>query len=283
MVTKRRDVNGTGVTTTTHEIEWRGRGRRFHVVRPVAASSKVALPVVVVLHGGFGTGSGQITHGRWLPAAVRHGFVLLAPDGFRRTWNAGTCCGPARRHGIDDVGFLDVAVDVTADITVIDRTRVFASGMSNGGMMAYRWACESRHAVRAIAPVAATMCAPPGVAPGRPVSLLHIHGTHDHNVPLEGGRGSRAVDRSGPRPPVRTGVELFARNNGCDPDPVVDEQGPVTPTRGRHGRDGTEVELVVVAGGGHAWPGGERMHRRLDPPSHALDATERIAGFFLRP
>jgi polyhydroxybutyrate depolymerase len=269
--------NIDGVTAYTLNVD--GQDRRYQLERPASLPVHQPAPVVVVLHGGFGTGQGGIRHGRWLEAAERHGFVVLAPDGFRRTWNAGDCCGPAARLNIADVAFLDAMVDDAAQRTALDLTLVYATGMSNGGMMAYRWACESRTRLRAIAPVAGTLTF--NGAPRTPVSLLHIHGTEDRNVLFLGGIGPRARDRGGQeRPPVQYGLDVFIRANGCSPESSTRVDGAVTTTQWTGGRDDTTVRLIVVAGGGHAWPGGEQMHARLDEPSRALDATETICQFF---
>ena len=188
------------------------------------------------------------------------------------------------RRGVDDVRFLVALLDRVHHDAGTDSERVFATGISNGGMMAYRLACEASDHVAAIAPVAATLVFE-GCAPARPVSLLHIHGLADGNVPFAGGTPTKSFQANPPvYAPVRAGVQRFAGVAGCTtiPTSTTTADGRVTTERWSRCVDGGDVELVTIAGGGHSWPGGHRLLRALDPPSNALDATETIWAFFAR-
>jgi len=113
------------------------------------------------------------------------------------------------------------------------------------------------------------------------MSLLHIHGLADENVPFEGGLPTRGFQRNPPSyRPVRESLEVFVRADGCTPTPRVRTRGVVTTERWRRCDDRSAVELITIADGGHSWPGGEQMARVLDPPSTALDATAVIVDFF---
>lgn len=244
-------------------MEIAGRRRNYRVHWPSYLAPGTSHPLVVVLHGGYGTGEGAARQGRWDAAADNFGFIAVFPDGIRRSWNVGGCCGGAMEQGIDDVAFLDALIgsfiEGSGSGSRADPSRVFLTGISNGGMMAYHYAssARSKHTVAAIAPVAATNM---GVdLPRARVSLLHIHGTADHNIPIDGGPGSKS----------RAGIEW--------PSPRLS----VERWRAAIGPD-AEAELIVAEGGGHSWPGGRRMSLRLDPPSDALDATEVICEFFAR-
>ncbi len=255
-----------------------GITRSTRVQSPPGGSDALR-PLVVLLHGGNGTGVGIARQGDWDRAAREHGFVTLAPDGLGRVWNAGTCCGRSTKDGVDDAGFVRAAITRVADEHEIDPQRVYATGISNGGMMAYRLACESPHLFAAIAPVAATMMWPPG--PVAPVSLLHVHGLRDDFIPFEGGLPRRTAQRVPPTyPSVTSVVEQFVAVNGCMGPPQVERQGEVTSTSWSPGPTGAAVTLVTIAEGPHSWPGGRRMQRTLDAPSPALDATATIHGFF---
>jgi len=255
-----------------------GLDRTYHVYVPVHHAPAPAL--VVVLHGGFGTGAGAETQYRWDAMADRNGFVVLYPDGFQRAWNAGDCCGQPRARGVDDVAFIEAAIRATARAYSTDPDRLYVTGMSNGAMMTYRLACESALPIAAIAPVAGTLT----VACEHPqrVSVLHVHGLADGNVPIGGGVGvgfARVLYR-----PVADGIAVFRKADGCDA-PVASTAGPVTTARSACA-NGKTVELTTVAGAGHQWPGGmppparAAAILRLDGPSAALDATEVIWSFF---
>jgi polyhydroxybutyrate depolymerase len=110
--------------------------------------------------------------------ADREGFVTVYPDGLGvlGTWNGGGCCGYAVQNDVDDVGFVTALLDHLEQALCIDRARVFASGMSNGGIFSHRLACEQSERIAAIAPVAGTLMIE-SCAPSRSVSVMHIHGS----------------------------------------------------------------------------------------------------------
>jgi polyhydroxybutyrate depolymerase len=163
----------------------------------------------------------------------------------------------------------------------IDPARVYATGISNGGMMSYRLGCEASDTFAAIAPVSATLFTTAPCQPARRVSVLHIHGLADQNVPFDGGVGPNAAQPNPPAyPPVLDGVHRWARLDGCRVRLTPTTQGKVTTTDWAGCRDGTDVELITIADGGHSWPGGQRMAAILDAPSPALDATSTIIDFF---
>ena len=255
-----------------------GLDRTFHAYVPAHRAPSPAL--VVVLHGGFGTGAQAEAAYRWDALADRYGFVVLYPDGLQRAWNAGDCCGQPRARNVDDVAFIEAAIGATARAYATDPKRVYVTGISNGGMMAYRLACESALPIAAIAPVAASLavtCDHP-----RPVSVLHVHGLADRNVPFGGGPGSgfaRVTYR-----PVTAALDVFRKADACA-GPVTVTNGPVTTVRSACA-NGDVVELTTIAGAGHQWPGAVPPPQRaaavlrLDPPSTALDATALIWSFF---
>ncbi len=253
--------------------------------RPVA--------LVVALHGGGGNGDLNAEQTGFDALADREGFIVVHPDGSGPprpllnalgkgrlyTWNAGSCCGYAVQQRIDDVGFLRTLVLDLRQRYPIDPKRIYATGLSNGGMMAYRLASEAGDLFAAIAVVSGVQTSATGPADGDAVSILHIHGSADRNVPLLGGIGDKAADRN-PKPPVLDAIRYWVRRNGTAPDPQRSEQGEVLTDTWQGGRNGSSVQLSVIRGGGHAWPGGRRLFDFLDEPSQALSATEVIWDFF---
>jgi polyhydroxybutyrate depolymerase len=254
-----------------------GTERTFRLHRPPGLNGPA--PLVVMLHGGFGSGRQAERAYGWDAEADAGHFLVAYPDGLNRAWNTGGgCCGQPGRTGVDDVGFLTRVVEDVGRAVPVDRGRVYATGISNGGIMAYTLACATA-VFAAIGPDSATQlgdCPRP-----RPVSVIHVHGTADDRVPYDGspGQGVAAID--GPSVP-----EVDARWRAIDgcATPVVTSEGPVT-TSTSACPDGRAVELITIAGAGHQWPGavGTRMDGRIsgiDPPSRALDATHRIWRFF---
>jgi polyhydroxybutyrate depolymerase len=253
-----------------------GQSRSYRLYVPASAPDPA--PLVLMLHGAFGNAEHAQRHYGWDAAADRYGLVVAYPDGWHRSWAAGGCCGRPDRDGIDDVGFLtDVVADVSRRIA-IDQRQIFAAGMSNGGMMAYRLACDTTlfAAVASVAGTAVGDCPDPA-----PVSVLHIHGLDDDVIRFDGGQG-RAGDAVAGRP-VATVMDLWRTTAGC-PAPSEVTEGEVTTSRVECPQ-GRVIELVTIAGAGHQWPGGTLAPQQrawdADPPSDAIDATTLIAEFFL--
>ncbi|MEE4023594.1 PHB depolymerase family esterase [Gordonia sp. PKS22-38] len=266
---------------STERVGTGANPRTFEMYRPAGLSGPS--PLVVVLHGGYGSGRQAENSYHWDAQADRGRFVAVFPDGVGRSWNAGTCCGPAQQRDVDDVAFIRAVIERAAELQPIDRSRVFVTGMSNGAMMAYRLACET-DLFAAAAPVAGTLVT--DCADAAPTSLLHIHGTADESVRYGGGpgrahniRGTARVDGA----PVPQAVATFRRAGDC-PEPTTRRSGEtITSTAECPG--GRTVQLISIVGTGHQWPGASSrpvasVLRPGDRPSQALDATTAIWDFF---
>jgi polyhydroxybutyrate depolymerase len=261
-----------------------GLSRSFIVHRPATLSRSRPAPLVIMMHGGFGTGEqAEHTYG-WDAQADRKGFVVVYPDGIRRSWNAGgACCGTGSRDNIDDVGFLTRLIATVSRTENIDGRRVYLTGISNGAAMAYRYACEGTLPIAAVGAVAGSFaytCPKPHA-----VSVMEIHGAQDRNIPLAGGHGEKAVsgvDWLG----VEKTLAPFRAAESCDGG-ATKLAGVVKTTTWRCA-EGREVVLITVTDAGHQWPGATPQRGffalllRLDPPSTALDATDVLWNFFAR-
>jgi polyhydroxybutyrate depolymerase len=269
------------VGQTTQTIESGGASRTFHLYRPQGLTD--AVPLVVMLHGGFGNGAQAERSYHWDGAADGGHFLVAYPDGLNRAWNAGTCCGEPQRDNVDDVGFITAMVGAIEQEIPIDRARVYVTGMSNGAMMALRLGCQT-DTFAAIAPVAGTLLT--DCAAARPASVLQIHGTADDRVPYNGGPGKAFAGNGNPRVdgPSAEAVNATWRSIDSCGSPTSITAGDVT-TETAGCADGRTVELISVAGAGHQWPGGEpsplvERVAGIPAPSTALDATGTIWQFF---
>jgi polyhydroxybutyrate depolymerase len=274
---------GASAEDSLHTITVDQTERSF--VLHVPRSVKQPAALVIVLHGGGGSANSAIAQTGFDAEADRRGFIVAYPEGTARangrlhTWNAGACCGAAVERGMDDVGFIRAMVATIAAATPIDPKRIYVTGLSNGGMMAYRLACEASDLVAAIAPVSAVIVVAP-CEPRFPVSVLHIHGTADRNVPIEGGVGEKSITRY-PYPPVGRSIAFWAAYDDCGNDPIVRSPAPSVTLRSYPLCTlGIAVDYYVIEGGAHAWPGGKRLAKFLDEPSKAMDATPLIWQFF---
>lgn len=257
--------------TSTQIINAGGVDRSYRVYVPADLPSPA--PLVVMLHGGFGSAEQAESSYGWDQLADVAKFVVAYPDGLGRAWNAGGCCGRPAREGIDDIGFISSVVDAIGAGIAIDRDRVYATGISNGGMMAYALACNT-DVFAAIGPDAATQLDPCGSP--RPTSVLHIHGTDDRTVRYDGGPGTGIAGIDGP--PVPELISFWGSVGQCAP---VREraQGPVTMLTAIC-PDGGAVQLIAIAGAGHQWPGSRPVRVNADPPSTVLNATAMFWQFF---
>ena len=235
-----------------------GQIRMYRAYRP-ARLTRFA-PLVVMFHGGLGSAALAERAYGWDALADREGFVVLYPDAIGAAWNVGGgCCGLAPAQGVDDVAFVKAAIDNLSTRVSIDPSRMYAAGMSAGGMMAYRMACETT-LFAAIGPVAATQA---GDCPNpAPTSILHVHGTADDTVPYLGAVGSGIAQIDGVAIPV---LHAAWRGYGRCGGDVVATAGGVTTTTAQC-PEGRTVELVTieaVATPGRGPPAADRWTPRL--------------------
>ncbi|GIG89267.1 hypothetical protein Pen02_42030 [Plantactinospora endophytica] len=280
-------IPAVAVGSSARSVTVGGRERTYRLYRPATLSLSAPVPLVVMLHGALGNGRQAETAYGWNSAADRYGFLVAYPDGLRRSWAVSSdCCGPPARDGIDDVAFVSATVAAISAALPVDPARVYAAGMSNGGMLAYQLACRTT-VFAAIGVVAGTLL---GQCPSpAPISVIHVHGTADDVVPYDGRPGKLDNGGTGPLPvkidggPVPDQIDRWREIARCAA-PKVRTVGPVSTSAARC-PGGRDVELITIAGAGHQWPGGapqtaaERL-LGLDPPATALAATESIWRFF---
>jgi polyhydroxybutyrate depolymerase len=216
----------------------------------------------VAVHGGGGSGARFEQVSGFDRLADRDGFVVAYPDAARRgagggrvpTWNAGDCCGHAARTGIDDVGFVHALIGAVSARYRIDAQRVYVAGFSNGGMLAYRIACQLSDTVAAIGVQSATLEYSP-CHPARPVSLLGIHGSADDHIPLSGGHGPASRTRV-EFPPPRQAAATIAVADRCAGSSTVRPDPALAGAQRRSWSGcptGIAVRFVTVPGGTHRW------------------------------
>jgi polyhydroxybutyrate depolymerase len=182
-------------------------------------------------------------------------------------------------------------LDDVASRTAVDATRVYVTGLSNGGMMAYRLAAEASDRIAAIAPVAGARSAPLG-AEVRAMPVMHVHSLDDGLVPFAGGETTIVpLVYSIPHPAVDEVVRAWALHARC---PSVASETPWSPaTSGGQAvtrmlwapcADGAEVVLWRLRGVGHVWRGPASTFRRLfvGPATSVLDVREEMWRFFRR-
>jgi polyhydroxybutyrate depolymerase len=231
--------------TSVHHIEVGGLDRSYRLYKP--AGLPASAPLVIVMHGVSGSAAQVERDYKWDGLADSGKFVVAYPDGLDRAWNVDgeTCCGRSGRDGVDDVGFIRAAVADVAKNLGIDSAKVYATGMSNGGIMSYTLACTT-DIFAAIGPVAGTQLNP--CRTPHPLSIMHIHGTADRVVPYGGGQGFSVING-----PSVSNVNAFWRNVDHCGAPSATTDGRLTKSSAGCADD-RGVVLITVDQGGHEWP-----------------------------
>lgn len=264
-----------------------GEKRAYLVHVPPQYDGSTPMALVLALHGGGGNMHIQANDAYYhqLSAANQHGYIVVFPNGYSRlpggrlaTWNAGKCCGAAQKKQINDVAFIRQVIHDMQQRANIDRRRIYAQGMSNGGMMAYRLACELSELISAVASVAGTdgslEC-----NPSQAVSILHIHALDDDHVPFQGGVGEKSMAKVSFNSVPAT-VQKWTRllHTSSSPERVLYVPGAYCELYGG-GKQDSQVKLCVTESGGHAWPGGHKV-RGGEAGSTAISANDLIWQFF---
>jgi polyhydroxybutyrate depolymerase len=216
------------------------------------------------------------------------GFLAVYPNGTGTRsslfWNGGNCCGSAMRDKVNDVAFISALLDDLMRAYPVDARRVYATGMSNGAVMAYRLASELSDRIAAIAPVAGAV-GTENNQPKRPVPVLHFHGTKDEYIPFLGGTGEKSITGTH-FCSVDQSVQTWVKLNGCNESPSTEtiskngDELTVTRKTFASGKDGAEVALVVIEGGGHTWPGRKSPAATLGKSARNISANDLMWEFF---
>lgn len=232
-----------------------GLTREYSVYVPTIYDASKPTPLVLNLHGYTSVNWQQEFYGDFRPIADTANFIIVHPNGTvdannNRYWNVGFF-----PSSIDDVGFLLALIDSLSVTYNIDANRIYSTGMSNGGFMSYKLACETpRFAAIASVTGGMTSSVYGTCAPTKPIPVMEIHGTADGTVAYTGSAINLHTDSV---------VSYWRKWNNCDAIPVMINVPNTVITDGvtaehyvyGNGDNGTSVELYKIIGGGHTWPG----------------------------
>src|SRR5260221_4115643 len=237
-------------------LSWDGRERSYLLYARPQAGGK--LPVVVALHRASQDGAAFAQETQFTAVGAAMGMAVVFPDGSgtapgRLSWNAHFCCGVGAAEQVDDIGFIGAMIDRIAATLPIDRKRVYATGMSTGGMLSYHLAAALPEWFAAIAPVSATIGGTSRngdrfvtVAPDRPVPVMIIHGRKDPFVLFDGGSPSPISFPKRSNMGVAEALSLWGAADGCAAPPALSEPAPGSVRRSVYSpwRDGRENDLL---------------------------------------
>lgn len=255
--------------------------------------------VVIVLHASMGTSerARQVFGYDFDRLAEEHGFLAVYPQGYEGHWNDCKKKGPfaAKAENVDDVGFLHALVDRLAADHGVDRTRVYVTGVSNGGAMTLRLALETPDFARAYAAVLSSVPTPENMAmtpKPHPVSILLMNGTADPMNPWEGGDVALygVYGNRGPVLSTPASIDYFLNLDGLSGPPTTTQIPDRDPHDGSTAERQTwtapgkrRVTLVEVHGGGHTTPHPAiRGYRLLGRTNRDFHAAEEIWAFFVQ-
>lgn len=234
--------------TRSGTVEGPDGPRTFHVDLPDPV--RPGSPLLIALHGYTQGSAGFEVYTGLSAAATARGIVTVRPDGVEDSWNGGeSCCPPATREDVDDVGFLAALAEGLGSALDLDTDRTWVVGFSNGGFLALRSACEAPDVFEAVVSHAGTMDLP--CEPAEPASVFLSHGDRDPVIPFENGRGPVSPQAEGRG--ARDVFDAWRRLDGC-PEPTRRGSLATQEHLAAPCEDGTAVGLAVWDGVGHTWP-----------------------------
>lgn len=275
-----------------HTITVDGLERSYLVVCPADAAGP--RPVVLAFHGGRGNARQMQRYSRFDALAKKEQFVVVYPEALYGNWNDGRGVRflRAQRENVDDMKYVRAVVDDVAKHCPIDRSRIFATGISNGAFISHRLAAEASDLVAAVAPVVGGMAPPIAekFSPEFPVSILIIQGDADPLIPYDGGGVAANLGPArGKLAPTPETLARYVKRNGNAGEPVIttqdndpDDGTTVEIRKYPDGPGGVKTELYLVKGGGHCWPGRPAYlpERTIGKASQEFSATDVIWDFF---
>ncbi|KYK22634.1 hypothetical protein AYK25_02425 [Thermoplasmatales archaeon SM1-50] len=292
----------TGCISNTDYIMHDGKKRFFNICLPYridlpsSYDPSNSYPLVFVFHGGGGNGNNIEDTTNFTKKAYEEKFIVVYPFGtgrlnkFLLTWNCGFCCGYALENNVDDVGFIRSLYEHIKNEYSINPKMVYATGISNGGILAYRVGAELSDIFAAIAPVAAQIGGQATIddeiwqipEPNNPVSVIAFNGMNDTRVPYDGGRPQVGNAHVYSWMSTNESILFWVEHNECNttPERNISESGNIIIDTYHDGLNNTEVKLVTIVDGTHSWPGGKKGWQGGPEPTQEISATDMIWDFF---
>ncbi|MEO1435176.1 MAG: T9SS type A sorting domain-containing protein [Bacteroidota bacterium] len=266
-------------TTLSGTIQHDGNTRQYILDVPTSYDGNQPVALVFNLHGvGSNSGQQRFYSEMWITAEA-NGFLVCHPDGIDNAWNVGFDAPMA--GDVDDVGFISALIDTLSTEYNIDPHQVYSCGMSLGGFMSYRLACELEGRIAAVASITGSMgnWLAGNCNPDRPVPVLQMHGTADDVVLIDGSPGAY--------PSIDNVINLWRTINTCGdqaestmiPDTDMTDGSTVEKFLYNDCADDTEVEYWLVTGGEHTWPG---AFFDIGVTNQDVEASDEIWNFFQR-
>ena len=253
-----------------------GMERAF--VSYIPTSKADNMPIVISLHGGFASPKGMLRLADFRPLAEKDKFILICPAS-KHLWHDG-----ANTKGIDDVKFIDKLITYVIKTYHGDASRVYVTGVSNGGFMTTRLACQLHNRIAAIAVVAATLNINEGYDLEKPMPVMYMHGTTDPIIPFKGGKKFGRLMHSHEQI-----LQKWITLDGCDTQPVITQipdnaKDGTTIIKEEYSNPKNNLKVIgyTINNGGHTWPGGKQYLPAfiIGKTTRNLNACQVIWDFF---
>ncbi len=285
-------------------IPYAGTEREFIVYLPnsyQASKHKKKFPLVIALHGGGGNGRQFMESSKMNDAAEKHGFIVVYPNGSGfignklLSWNAMDCCGYAVRKGVNDVAFIGELIDYLILNYRINSEKVFVTGHSNGGRLAYLLACLMPDKIKAVH--ANAISAPDymilNYCGHHKVSILHTHGALDKCIPFFGAdtcggclqdfftfNGLKLLKNANDSVcyNVPNSLGAIRKNYNCQKSENISLTKNVICSMSSNCENNTKIGLCVFQDAGHTWAGGEYGEVCNNENSYFCNKFKKIVG-----
>ncbi len=260
-----------------------GRRREYRLHVPSHYDGSKTFPVIFAFHGSSASASVIERETSLNERGDSLNFFVVYPEGLHRAWNIGECCRYSFKEKIDEVAFVNAIIDQLSSGFMVDTTRIYATGYSDGGTLSYILGCTIPNRIAAVAGMSGTLFMPePKCDLPHPVPAMIVHGTGDHQIPYEGEKGGppdvKGEHETHSAPEV---TEFWLKHNECHTLPDTVRSGNVL--RASYAcKDGAEVLFYTILGGKHGWPGGGRGWIFSPVPPKDMIATDSVVKFFLK-
>lgn len=268
--------------STTEKLNVDGKAREYSINIPPGYDGVNALPLVMNFHGRGSNAMQQLLLTGFDTTSDKNDFILVTPNAIGGQWDLPVIPGRAT----SDTTYITEVLTALGQRLCVDKTRLYAAGMSLGSAMTLALACAPKQTFAAFGGVGASFYRP-ACDGSAPAPLIYFHGTADPIVPFEGGKvagspkGSITARVSG----ADQNMADWAKHNGCNPTPTVNDLGDTARTIWSECKNNANVDYYRINDGGHTWPGANQLvadftEDRLGKTTQTIDATELMWSFF---
>jgi polyhydroxybutyrate depolymerase len=255
---------------------------------PISCSNKEC-PLVFAFTGGESSADRLDDDVKLTSVSEKNEFIIVFPNAVNKQWADGRS---ETATNLEDLSFFDKLIEEMRKLHKVDGNKIFATGLADGGLFAFKLACDRSEVIAAIAPVAANMASElvDKCNPTRAVPIINFVGTEDKFIPMNGGdvKGKLGLKKKGTVLSTNQTVAFWIKRNKCSEKPNVDkvrDQNKNDKTyaileKYENCESGADIFRWIIGEGGHTWPSGFQKSKLLGKVSFDVNASEEIWNFF---